>query len=284
MVGKFNETPSFSFNETHVDGARQIAKASREAGVNRLVHVSALNASPQPRGFMIRSGSNFLRSKFYGEQAVREEFPEAIIFRPSAMYGEADSFFNYYSHFLRYNTNKMYLWNKGFGIFKQPVFVSDVAEGIVNSIYDNEMLAKTIDAVGCRRYELNELVRYMMRATGRGEEYEYAIEELRTAFTFLARIFWFGKLQKYPIVSWEKLELVRREHFCCCFQLIDISRFQENHTDQLTDGNPTLQDLGVTLTPFEENSYYELKALSRIGYYVDKYGEMPQPPFPKSVI
>lgn len=34
-----------------------------------------------------------MKSKWYGEQAVREEFPEAIIVRPSEIYGDMDRFF-----------------------------------------------------------------------------------------------------------------------------------------------------------------------------------------------
>lgn len=59
---------------------------------------------------------------------------------------------------------------------------------------------------------------------------------------------------------------------------------QENITDETTPGNFTLEDLGVSLTPFEENAYYELKPLSRIGFYIDEYGEVKEPPFPKSLI
>jgi NADH dehydrogenase (ubiquinone) 1 alpha subcomplex subunit 9 len=291
LIGKFNETPSFTFDEVHVDGARSIAKASREAGVNRLIHVSALNANPDPRRFFIRSGASYLRSKYFGEQAVREEFPNAIIFRPSNMYGEGDKFFNYFSHFLRFQFDKMYLWNKGYGIYKQPVFSSDVAKGIVNAVFDNEILGKTVDAVGCRRYELHDLIKYIMRVTGRGEEYEYSIEELRTAFSFLARAWYYGKVSKYPTISMELLELVSFFVFFLFshrnLPLINLDVFifvQENTTDEMTPGNLTLEDLGVTLTPFEENAYYELKPLSRIGFYLDQYGEFKEPPFPKSLI
>jgi hypothetical protein len=36
-------------------------------------------------------------SQARGEKAVREEFPDAIILRPSDIYGHEDKYFNYYS-------------------------------------------------------------------------------------------------------------------------------------------------------------------------------------------
>lgn len=47
---------NFTFDDAHCEGARVIAKAAREAGVKRLIHVSALNASED-------SPSKFLQSK-----------------------------------------------------------------------------------------------------------------------------------------------------------------------------------------------------------------------------
>ena len=47
---------NFSFDDAHCEGARVIAQAAREAGVKRLIHVSALNASED-------SPSKFLQSK-----------------------------------------------------------------------------------------------------------------------------------------------------------------------------------------------------------------------------
>lgn len=41
---------------------------------------------------MLKGGSKFLSTKWEGEQAVREEFPGAIIFKPSDIYGSEDRF------------------------------------------------------------------------------------------------------------------------------------------------------------------------------------------------
>ena len=54
---------NFSFDDAHCEGARVIAQAAREAGVKRLIHVSALNASEE-------SPSTFLQSKVLKEKVI----------------------------------------------------------------------------------------------------------------------------------------------------------------------------------------------------------------------
>ena len=78
---------NFKFADVHVDGAARIATAAREAGVPRLIHVSALNAAAG-------SPSRFYQTKFEGEQRVREAYPDATIVRPATMYGYEDRFLN----------------------------------------------------------------------------------------------------------------------------------------------------------------------------------------------
>lgn len=167
-----------------------------------------MNADPAPVGHLVRDGSEFLRTKYYGELAVREEFPEAIIFRPSRMFGMMDYFLHFYMYPRNYYFRRMPLWNKGKGIYKQPVSKADVSKGVINAMYSNECLGKTIDAVGPRRYEQNEIIKFLMRSVARGEKQNYEISELRTAFLFLATTRFTEKTFKYPLRTIEMLETV----------------------------------------------------------------------------
>lgn len=92
LVGRDWETKNFKFDDVHVTGARAIARACREAGVERLIHVSSLNVTHTPQKFILKKPSNFLPSKMRGEEAVLEEFPDATIIRPSDVYGQEDRF------------------------------------------------------------------------------------------------------------------------------------------------------------------------------------------------
>ena len=126
-VGILSPTGAQTFDRVHVDGARAIAKAARLAGVRRLVHVSAIGADP-------KSASAYGRTKAEAEQAVLEEFRDAIIIRPSILFGPEDDFFNRFAGMTRYSP---FLPLIGGGSTKfQPLYVGDVGLAIANAVGD----------------------------------------------------------------------------------------------------------------------------------------------------
>ena len=87
LVGQDTDSRHFSLEDANITGATNIAQAAQEAGVSRLIHVSALGADKN-------SASRFLQSKALGEEAVRAAFPTATIMRPSHIFGYEDRFLN----------------------------------------------------------------------------------------------------------------------------------------------------------------------------------------------
>uniref|UniRef100_A0A3Q2WZI8 NADH dehydrogenase [ubiquinone] 1 alpha subcomplex subunit 9, mitochondrial n=1 Tax=Haplochromis burtoni TaxID=8153 RepID=A0A3Q2WZI8_HAPBU len=140
LVGREWETRNFRFEDVYVTIPQQIARAAREAGITKFVHMSHLNAD-------IRSPSKYLRNKAVGETAVREEFPDAIIMKPSEMFGREDRFFNYYAN-MRWFGNAVPLIALGKKTVKQPVHVVDVAKAIISAIRDPDANGKTYALVG----------------------------------------------------------------------------------------------------------------------------------------
>lgn len=92
LVGRDWETKNFTFDDVHVKAAQALARAARKAGVQKFIHLSALNVEEKPKGHILSKGSQFLASKWRGEKAVLEEFPDATIIRPSDIYGQEDRF------------------------------------------------------------------------------------------------------------------------------------------------------------------------------------------------
>lgn len=104
----------------HVEGARTIAEASAKAGVEALVHISALGADAA-------SPAVYAQSKAAGEAAVRGAFPQATILRPSTVFGQEDQFLNRFAQLIARLPVVPVLRA---GVRFQPVFVADVAEAI----------------------------------------------------------------------------------------------------------------------------------------------------------
>ena len=111
-----------TFEALHVEGARAVAKAAKVAGAEQLIHVSAIGADQ-------RSPGRYGRTKAAGEAAVLAEFPNAVILRPSIVFGPEDEFFN---RFAAMAVHGPMLPLVGGGRTKfQPVYVGDVAAAIV---------------------------------------------------------------------------------------------------------------------------------------------------------
>lgn len=124
-VGVLTPTGRQSFKAVHVEGARAVARAARLAGVRRLIHVSALGASAG-------SPSEYARTKAAGEKVVLEEFPNAIILRPSVLFGTEDEFFNRFAAMARFSP---FLPLVGGGrTHFQPLFVGDLGSAIANAV------------------------------------------------------------------------------------------------------------------------------------------------------
>jgi len=259
LIGRDWETKRFSFEDVHVTGARTLARIARESGVERFVHVSHLNADPDPVPIFVKGGSRLLKAKHYGEMAVREEFPEAIVLRPSDVFGLEDRFLRYYANGWRRNMLGMVpLWKRGTKTVKRPVFCFNVAEGIANVLQDSSTDGATYECVGPNTYYLGDLVDYFYRCMRYSNYRRIPI----TPF-FRAKVFLMSYAPSTPILSLEKLEV--------------------EHTSDVLRDFPTLEDLGVPLTPLEDRAAYELKPFRMHNYYEESVGEF-APPAPPPVI
>ncbi|KAJ3119262.1 hypothetical protein HK100_000392 [Physocladia obscura] len=159
LIGKSYPTKNFTMEQSHVDIARKLARLSKELGVSKFVHVSALGAD-------VDSKSEFLRTKALGEIAVREEFPEATIVRPSSIYGVEDRFWNRIGWYLKFGMVGLPIYNKGQTILR-PVYVGDVAAAITRTLKDDRAAGKIVEVYGPRAYRNIQLVDLFLDVTKR---------------------------------------------------------------------------------------------------------------------
>lgn len=123
-VGILFEAGRNTFDAVQDFGARAVAEAARGVGAT-LTHVSAIGAD-------VDSESVYARSKGRAEKAVLDIVSDAVILRPSIVFGPEDGFFNKFAEMSRFSP-VLPLVGGGNTAF-QPIYVTDVAEAVARSV------------------------------------------------------------------------------------------------------------------------------------------------------
>ncbi len=125
LVGILAASGRQTFDAVQAFGPRAIGEAARAQGIASVVHISAIGVD-QP------STVGYMRSKAEGEAGIRETVPEAVIMRPSIVFGPEDNFFNRFAAMARLSP-MLPLIGGGSTRF-QPVFAGDVGEAIARAV------------------------------------------------------------------------------------------------------------------------------------------------------
>ena len=159
LVGILHERGRETFERCHVELPRKVAEACHCAGVQQLLHMSALGASEN-------GPSRYQRSKAAGEQAMRRaaEGMPVTVFRPSIIFGEGDDFLNQFDRLLRVLP---VITLPGAHARLQPIWVEDVARCFVDALGNSRAFGQVYEICGPGQYTLEELVRFVAKATGR---------------------------------------------------------------------------------------------------------------------
>jgi uncharacterized protein YbjT (DUF2867 family) len=152
LVGLLFERGKQRFDTIHSHGAEQVALAANAHGA-RLVHVSAIGADENSR-------SAYARTKAAAEKLVLAAQPQAVIMRPSVVFGPEDDFFNRFAAMARISP-ALPLIGGGTTRF-QPVFVGDVATAIADAV-DGKVKGGTIYELGGPEVKtFEELLRFVL--------------------------------------------------------------------------------------------------------------------------
>ena len=154
--GPNNYGPGFA--EAHVELAQAVVGACRDAGVKRLLHMSALGADP-------KGPSEYLRSKGIGERAVLAADDLAVtVFRPSVIFGPEDRFLNLFAQLAAFLPVLALACP---GARFQPVYVGDVVRAFLAALESREAAGRSYDLCGPKECTLRQLVELVCRLTGR---------------------------------------------------------------------------------------------------------------------
>jgi len=169
-VSLYVERGSDTFHSVHVEVAGKIAKAARQAGIRRFVHISGIGADTA-------SPSTYIRSRGEGEAAVQTAFPGAVIVRPAVMFAADDAFLTTILRLLR-SLPAYPIFGDG-RTRLQPVHADDVAAAIAQILRQSNKPYPVYELAGPRVYSYEELLRTIAR-----------IAELRPVLTRIPFAFW----------------------------------------------------------------------------------------------
>ncbi len=197
-IGILSEKRRGDFTRVHIDIPAVIAKACADEGVERLVHISALGCDV--------SSSKYGKSKLAGERAVLANYPNAVILRPSVIFGQDDNFFNMFAELARF-TPVLPLIGGGKTKF-QPIYVGDVADVAVKAVTSgtNKYLGKIYQLGGADIVTFKEIYEKLFEYTGRRRK-------LVNMPFWLAKIeAWFLSLLPNPLLTPDQVESLKSDN------------------------------------------------------------------------
>ena len=122
LVGILAESGAQRFDRLQAELPGRIGALAAQHNHQALVHVSAIGADAS-------SASSYAQTKAAGESGLKTAFPDAVVLRPSIVFGPRDSFFNRFATMAQVAPA---LPLPGGGHMRmQPVYVEDVASAVI---------------------------------------------------------------------------------------------------------------------------------------------------------
>lgn len=205
LVGILAESRRQRFDSVHAFGAGVVAREALAAGASSLVHVSALGADANAE-------SVYARTKAAGEVEVRQHFPDAVIARPSILFGPEDDFFNRFAALARISP-ALPLIGGGHTKF-QPVYAADVGEAIVNAIETGKRAA-VYEFGGPEVRTFRELLEFILRETDRRRflaPLSFPVARGVALGTEIARAISLGLLPSMMLLTRDQVTLLHRDN------------------------------------------------------------------------
>lgn len=227
LVGILAPSGRQSFSAVQNEGAKVVAEAAPPGAT--LIHVSAIGADAE-------SPSEYARSKAQGEAAVFAARPDAVVLRPSIVFGEGDGFFTRFASLARMLP---VLPLAGADTLFQPVFVGDVAEVIARAVDGQVEGGKIYELGGPDTRSFRDLVNYVLEETGRKRlvaSLPWPIAKAQAGVMEVLDTVTFGLLPDEFRLTRDQVALLREDN------VVSAAARQEGRT---------LEGLGVTPTAIE---------------------------------
>tara|TARA_B110000263_G_C15269586_1_gene492802 strand:+ start:81 stop:1016 length:936 start_codon:yes stop_codon:yes gene_type:complete len=217
LCGILWESKKQNFNLIHSEFPNLLSKLSKEIGIKKLVHISAL-------GVKEKHTSKYMQSKFQGEKNIQENFENSIILRPSLVFGPEDKFFNTFASLAQFSPIIPLI---GGGKTKfAPIYCVDVARAIIESLKINNFKNRIYELGGPENYSFKELM-------------EILLIEIKKKRLLMTVSFNFAKFQSYflqtlprPFLTPDQVEMLK-------------------YNNIVSGNHPVLKDLGINGTTIQ---------------------------------
>ena len=243
---------NYSYANANIDIPAMLAEICKEMQVDNFIHVSSAGASPN-------HGSEWMRTKYEGEQAVKEIYPWATIVRPTQMFGPEDRLLNWFANVAN-KFGAIPLVDGGHAL-TQPVYVCDVAETISRICDDPSLFeGKTVDCFGPEDFSYKELAEFVIDITGQKPS---LLSVPKPIMMTAAKIL---KWERFPLVT-PSLSEIWSEDFLPAMT-------KEGYEAQVgVDKILTMENFGIKPTPIEKQAFNYLHRFRKGGHfgYVEGY-------------
>ncbi len=196
LIGILYEKKKNHFNIIHSDLPALLSKVAKKKSIKQLIHLSAL-------GIDASVDSKYAISKLDGENKVKENFPKAVILRPSLVYSVDDNFTTNFMSLLSI-LPMMPLYYEGKTKFT-PIHVSDLANIIFN-IVEKKIYGEIIECIGPEVLTFKEILLKILKS----------INKKRFLFSmplFLAKInAKLFQLMPNPLLTIDQLRLLKYDN------------------------------------------------------------------------
>lgn len=156
LVAIRREWKERTFQAITAQGTSHVARAAAAAGIERLVHISALGITPCPV-------TGYMKAKLEAEEAVKAAGIPYTIFRPSFIVGPGGFVEEYYRLIQRAPVIPI----PGSGAYPvQPVARSDVAHAIRKALEVPAAAGRTYDLAGPERVSFEGFIKLIVTAMG----------------------------------------------------------------------------------------------------------------------
>lgn len=194
LVGILYEIGKYTFNTIQAEVPQMIGVEANKAGVERILHFSAIGADKN-------SQSKYAVSKAMGEESLLSVFPATTIFRPSIVFGPNDNFFNKFSNMAAFSP-VLPLIGRGETLF-QPVYVKDISNAVLRVFESTQTVGKIYELGGPSTYSFKELIELTMLYSRRSRlllNLPFWLADIQASFM---------ELLPKPILTRDQLELLK---------------------------------------------------------------------------